>query len=1065
MAVCATCGEENPERARFCLACGAPLTEATAVSPLEERRTITVVFTDIVGSTASAERLDPEDVRARLAPYYTRVRRELESLGGTVEKFIGDAVVAIFGAPVAHEDDPERAVRAALGVRQAIAELNEGDEWLDLNIRTGVHTGEALVVLDARPAEGEGMAAGDVMNTAARLQSAAPVNGIIVGEATFRATKRGIEYRDSEPIEAKGKTERIPVWEAVAVREPTSHRAVSSVRFMGREQELGRLLALWERVLGDRRAFAATVLGPPGIGKSRLLREFGKKVESAASLHWGRCLPYGEGITYWAIAEIIKDAAGVNHDDASEAISKKLSALLKRLPTDDRDELRTMAAALANLVGAATTPEGTYTVSEITQAELHWGIRRLLALLAAERPLVIVVEDLHWAEQTLLELLDSIVDGDSAPILVLVSARSELADSYPALAAASERRTVIELAALGEGASGSLLAELLGTEALLEGPLEKLLQNAGGNPLFLEETVGMLSDAGLISDGHLVGDIGVLPVPASLQALIGSRLDQLSPAEKHTAQHASVVGGTFWSGAVAHLDGDEGDLLQTLEVLEHRDFIRPHDTSTVAGDREYSFKHALIRDVAYAQLPKGRRAHLHVRFAEWVEELPGREDELVEIVAYHLEQACLAARAIARSPIAPPVVRAVHALHRAAAKAERREGYREAERYYARARDIVLGDEPELLAETHLRHAGALAALGELTSAGEQFAGVADEATALGRLDLRATALIELGDIDQRQGRPGAGRARLDEARLIATDLGDRLGQIRAEFVLAALRADFDGAFEEAVEDLRHSLALAESIDDRSLHAEGHLRIAALLINLGRFAEAEEQLLLCLELAREMGSHSVEAKATSWLSIAKRYGGDFLEAERLAVQAREWLERTCDTYFQVQNLIRLAIYALEDGDPRLAEERLLEAVPIALEMKGWVVTEVYHFLVEALLRQGRMEDARELAEFAGRGVSEEDVYARAAVLLAQGLVAAASGDEWAVDAFEEALDLLDALNMPVDVAEARVEFARALTELGEADAARAQLMRARQLFTAMSATGALSRIERELVRA
>jgi class 3 adenylate cyclase/tetratricopeptide (TPR) repeat protein len=1063
MALCAICGEENPERARFCLACGAPLTEASAHEPVEERRTITVVFTDIVGSTASAERLDPEDVRARLAPYYARVRRELESFGGTVEKFIGDAVVAIFGAPVAHEDDPERAVRAALGVRQAIAELNEGDEWLDLHIRTGVHTGEALVVLDARPAEGEGMAAGDVMNTAARLQSAAPVNGIIVGEATFRATERGIEYRESEPVEAKGKAEPIPVWEAVAVREAASHRAVSGVRFMGREQELGRLLAVWERVLADRRALAATVLGPPGIGKSRLLREFSKRAESAASFYWGRCLPYGEGITYWAIAEIIKDAAGVHHDDASDAISQKLSALLKRLPTRDLDELRTIAAALANLVGAATTPEGTYTVSEITQAELHWGIRRLLALLAVERPLVIVVEDLHWAEQTLLELLDSIGDGDSAPILVLVSARPELADSYPALAAAGERRTVIELAALEESASSELLAELLGTEALLQGPLQTLLQNAGGNPLFLEETVGMLSDAGLISEGHVSGDIGALPVPANLQALIGSRLDQLSPTEKRTAQHASVVGGTFWSGAVAHLDGEEDDLLRTLEVLERRDFIRAHDTSTVAGDREYSFKHALIRDVAYAQLPKGRRAHLHVRFAEWVEARPGREDELVEIVAYHLEQACLTARAIARSPVAPPVVRAAETLSRAARKSERRQGYREAERYYARALDVVQGDHSELLTETQLRHAVALAALGELTKAGEELAGVVDQARALGRMDLRSAALIELGDIDQRQGRAAAGRRRLDEARRLATEHGDRFAQIRAEFVLAGLRADFDGRFEDAVADLRRSVGLADEIDDRSLCAEGHLRITALLLNLGRFADAEEQLTRCLELAGDMGSHRIEAEATSWLSIVKRYRGELAEAESLALQAHEWLERTGDSYFQVQNLVRLAMYSLEGDDAHLAERWLQEAVPIALAMEGWVVVEVYRFLVEALVRQDRLDDARELAEFAARGISDEDSYAGATVLLARGIVAAADGElRKSRSAFEEALALLEDLHMPVEVAEARVAFARALTELGEADAARAQLMRARQLFAAMSAQGALARVEREL---
>ncbi len=1065
MAQCTRCGEDNPARARFCLACGAPITAAPDRPPLEERRTISVVFTDIVGSTATAEQLDPEDVRARLAPYYARVRRELESFGGTVEKFIGDAVVAIFGAPVAHEDDPERAVRAALAIRAAISELNAADEWLDLNLRTGVHTGEALVVLGARPDEGEGMAAGDVMNTAARLQSAAPVNGVIVSEAAYQATADAIEYREAEPVQAKGKAEPLHVWEATAVREPPSGRAVSGAHFVGREQELERLVGSWEDVLTARRPGAFTILGPPGIGKSRLLRELATRIGTAGRVFRSRCLPYGEGITYWPVAEILKEAAGILHDDAVPAISRKLGALLQGLPTDDRDELRTMAAALANLVGAPTTPEGTYSASEITQAELHWGIRRVFALIASERPLALIVEDLHWAEPTLLELLITIAE-ETVPIFLLGTGRPELAERYPAQTAASERREVLELTALGQTASEALLRDLLGAEAVSEGPLATLVRNAGGNPLFLEETVGMLVDAGLLVDGQVTGDIGALPVPTSLQGLIGSRLDQLAPEQKRCIQHASVVGETFWSGSLAHLDGVGDELVSALEALVGRDFIRPHATSTVAGEREYSFKHALIREVAYSQLPKGRRAELHLRFADWTEALPGGDDELIEIVAYHLEQACQTARAIARSPVAPPIVRAVEALSGAARKSERREGLREAERYYARALDLVRDGEPELLAETHLRHAVALAALGDLTAGSEELAAVADEARVLERPDLRSAALVELGDIDQRQGRAAAGRRTLDEARRLASDHGNRFWQIRAEFVLAGLRADFDGKLEDAVADLRRSVALAEEIDERSLRAEGHLRITALLVNLGRFAEAEEELSRCLELAGDMGSRRVEAEATSWLSIVKRYRGELDEAEGLALQAAEWLERTGDSYFRVQNLVRLAIYALDEDDPTLAERWLQEAVPMALAMEGWLVVEVYRFLVEALVRQGRMEDARRLADFAARGISDEDAYARATVQLARGIISSADRELREVSlAFEEALMLLEDLQMPVEVAEARVAFARALSELGEGELARAQLIRARELFAAMRAPGALSRIERELVDA
>jgi class 3 adenylate cyclase len=740
MSLCAACGEENPERARFCLACGTPLGAGPVDAPVEERRTITVLFTDIVGSTATAEQLDPEDVRARLAVYYARVRSELEHYGGSVEKFIGDAVVALFGAPIAHEDDPERAVRAALAVREAISELNEADDWLDLKIRTGVNTGEALVVLGARVGEGEGMTAGDVMNTAARLQSNAPVDGIVVGEATYRATAHVIEYREATAIVAKGKAEPVPVWELVGAKAPPSARAVSRIPVVGRHSELGQLTSAWERVAGERRALLVTVVGEAGIGKSRLIAEFLQGLEGKAAVYSGRCLPYGEGITYWPVIEVLKGVAAIRHVDDVGATARKLGDLIESLPTDDPDELRTIAVAVSNVVGAPTTPQGTYTVDEITQAELHWGIKRVFELLAAKRPLALVFEDLHWAEPTFMELLQAIAnDIVGAPILLLASARPEFREALPGFASSSDGHVALELLPLSRAQGAALLTELVGTEATPTGPLATLLENAGGNPLFLEETVRMLMDAGVLeAGGRVTGDVGEVPVATSLQALIGSRLDRLPALEKRLGQHASVVGVTFWSGALAHVGGGNGDLASGLQGLERRDFIHPHEASTVTDEREYGFKHVLIRDVAYGQLPKGRRVELHVRFADWVDALPGAGDEFVEIAAYHLEQACRFAREIARSPVPPPIVRAVERLTRAAGKAERREGYREAERFYARALEVVGNEEPELLAKTRLHHAGALVALGELATASEELARVAEDGRRLGRLDLRS---------------------------------------------------------------------------------------------------------------------------------------------------------------------------------------------------------------------------------------------------------------------------------------------------------------------------------------
>jgi class 3 adenylate cyclase len=312
---CPQCGQKNPEIAKFCLACGSPLAASEPVA--EERKLITVLFCDIVGSTAKAENMDPEDVRARLEPYYTRLRAELESFGGTVEKFIGDAVVALFGAPAAHEDDPERAVRAALAACKAIDDLNAADEWLDLQVRIGVNTGEALVVIGARPSEGEGMASGDVMNTAARLQSAAPANGIV-----------------AEPIAAKGKSEPVLVWEVPGIREPASLQARGSA-LVGRDTELERLAGSWQEVLEGRRPSLFGVVGPPGIGKSRLLAEFASNVGEDADVHWGRCLPYGEGITYWPITEIVKSAAGILQSDDRDTIVRNLDGFIDQLPTQD----------------------------------------------------------------------------------------------------------------------------------------------------------------------------------------------------------------------------------------------------------------------------------------------------------------------------------------------------------------------------------------------------------------------------------------------------------------------------------------------------------------------------------------------------------------------------------------------------------------------------------------------------------------------------------------------------------------------------------------------------------
>ncbi|MDX6435239.1 MAG: hypothetical protein QOK34_73 [Gaiellaceae bacterium] len=1057
MTVCPQCRQENPEIAKFCLACGSPL---SAPEPsAEERKLITVLFCDIVGSTASAEKLDPEDVRARLAPYYERARTELETFGGTVEKFIGDAVVALFGAPVAHEDDPERAVRAAFAVRDAVQELNDQDSWLDLKIRVGVNTGEALVLLGARTVEGEGMASGDVMNTAARLQSAAPVNGIVVGELTFRTTRDAIEYRDLEPVAAKGKSEPLQVWEAVS-----AHSAQQRVRtdrpLIGREEELAELRSLWADVCRTGQPARASVIGVPGIGKSRLVEEF--CVLADATTYWGRCLPYGEGITYWPVADVLKAAAGILQSDDVETASARLGALLERLATEDADELRTMATAAANLLGTATTPRGTYASDAIAQSELHWGLRRLLQLTALERPLILVFEDLHWAEPTLLELLRFLVADVEAPLLVIGTARPEVGERAPEVLRPAKRFPVLMLEALPDDAGEQLLATLLGGSLPTEATKTMLLENAGGNPLFLEETVRMLADSGFADE-----ELEHVPVPTSLQSLIAARLDQLQPSQKQAGQHAAVVGRVFWPGAVAHLrsngSSDPATLLSELAELERREFVRAEPTSSVEGELEYAFEHILIRDVAYGQLPKGRRIGLHVRFADWINDLASSDEEFVEIIAWHLEQACRLGTEVAHAPVAPPVDAAMQALAAAAEKAERHEGIREARRFYTRALALAGSEQRVFAVELRLKRARAAAQLGELRQACEELEQILDDAASTARPDVRCLALITLSNIDQRQGRATDARRRLEVARPLAEELQDRRLQVLGGFSAAALDADFAGDFPRAVAQLREAVAVAAEMGDTPLRVEAHLRLGFLLSNMGELAASEKELLRCLELAKRLGSRRDEARAAFQLGLVKYYRGDPAEALRLNLQARDWLERTGESYFQIQNFRALGLYALARDDPDEAERVLRQAVPLALEEGGWLVIELYRYLVEALIKQGRVDDARELVVFASRSIPEEDTYARATSLVAAALAAAAVGDANAATAsFEEALRLLEEQQLPIELGEARLALARSLRSFGELTGARIELERARSIFKRVDAPGLVAQIDDEL---
>ncbi len=710
MQICATCGQESPDGFRFCGVCGAPLAPAPA---REERKVVTVLFADLVGFTSHAEQLDPEDVRATLSPYYKRLRAEIERHGGTVEKFIGDAVMALFGAPVAHEDDPERAVRAALAIRDGIRDPGETEPALELQLRIAVTTGEALIALGARPSEGEGMASGDVVNTAARLQTAAPVNGILVGEATYRATRDTIEYCEAEPVEAKGKAEPIPVWEALAARSRFGIDMEQRQRskLVGRERELGALVDALARCRRELSPQLTTLVGVPGIGKSRLVTELFQVVEQDPDLIWwrqGRSLPYGEGLSYWALGEIVKAQAGILETDPLDAAEAKLRAMVADV-VPDPDEREWVEGHLRPLVGVRVAAES----GGDRRSEAFAAWRRLLEALAERRPLVLVFEDLHWADDGLLDFVDHLAEwAAGVAMLIVCTARPELLDRRPGWGGGKRNAATVSISALSQEETAQLLASLL-EQILLPAELQaRVLAHAEGNPLYAEEYVRMLQDRGFLVRGahgwRLEGE-GELPLPETVQGMIAARLDALALPEKELIQNAAVIGKVFWPGALAALGALAPSAFEeALHALERKEFVRRERRSAVAGEPQYAFLHALVRDVAYGQIPRAGRVDKHRLAAEWIESLASdRSEDRAEMLVHHYLEAISLARAAGlnaeplREPAAAALIEATErasALNAWAAAAE-----------FARAALELLGDGDP-------RRAGLLFALGHAKS-------------------------------------------------------------------------------------------------------------------------------------------------------------------------------------------------------------------------------------------------------------------------------------------------------------------------------------------------------------
>jgi len=932
---------------------------------LMERKLATVLFADLVSSTALVSGQDPEITRRRVTSFFDGVQRCIETHGGTVEKFAGDAVMAAFGIPIAHEDDADRAVRAGLGILDHVRELG-------LEARVGIEAGE--VVVDETDST---FATGEAVNVAARLQQAAAPGEILMGEAAHRLTVGRIEAESAGPLELRGFRNPIAAYRALAARDGQPHAKVSAP-FVGRISELELLENTLDRTIRDRRPHVFTVYGEPGVGKSRLIREFLAGVEGTTILT-GRALPYGEGVTYWPLAEMVKAAAGITDDDPMETAKQKLIECCG-------DE------AIAELLGLASgvmeAVEG-----ERGAPEIAWAAREFADELADVQPLIMVFEDIHWAEEPLLELIDHLAQWvRERALLILCLARPELLDVRPGWGGGRVRSTAIELEPLGRADSEALADALLEEHQVTGKVRARLLDKAEGNPLFVEETVRMLVEQG--ADG---GD----RIPDSLQAMIGARIDRLPAGAKIVLQRGSVIGRTFWAGAIDHLspEYDLDELEDLLDDLLLRDLVTREERSTIGGEAAYRFKHVLIREVAYGGLSKSGRAEYHTRFAEWLREKADKE--VIEIRAYHLDQACLL---YAELDGHPP-----EELARTAAKALASAGKRAlALESNLSARKLLLRS-VELESTLGRRFLAARAAwqLGDLPVVRDEMTVLVEQAVAEGDRAIQSRALTALSEVASSLDVELVRAAELADEALAVVEADDHDGRFRALDRRARV-ARWAGREAEAEEYLQQALEAARAAARKDHEARAALQLAGIYVSRMEEDKAEPLIDRALALAEESGS--IVARA----SAAQSKGG-LHRVRRQYEEAEGWLTKALDLYRETASVPeiawtsrQLAQVAWETGNPAKAEKLFRESIRLLAPMKErGTLCESQRLLAQLLLAEGRIDEAEKFALAGLETVSAEDVLSRATTRVALAQVRAAQGrDEEAETLFGEAVEII-----------------------------------------------------------
>ncbi len=734
---CAGCGAINSVSHKFCDQCGWPLREAKSapteanldqMAPAagrEERRWATVLFADLSDFTTMSEQMDAEDVKALAHCCAERMSEQVQRFGGTLLNVVGDQIVAVFGAPLSHEDDAERAVRCGLAIRDSPL---SGDPTRPVRVHVGINTGEVMAGVVGPRARRDYTLMGDVVNIAARLMSAAPAGSVLVGEETWRASRRGVVYRDLPPVAVKGKQRPLTVWEALEAAPTMESRPLGAAPLVGRDEELTMLSNVWLKVVREARPHLITVLGEPGIGKSRLVAEFERRFCAGALVLHGRCLPYGESLGYWALTSALKEAAGITAEAGTDTARLKLNELVSEAlkPTQPEPiaeaDAAEIACHLALLSGLDVT--GTSPAKPIDQRVLHASVRRFLEALARRKPLCLMFEDIHWADDALLDLIEFVASrAKDVPLLIVAQARPSLFEKRPHWGGGVRAFTSLSLEALDEPAGQALIQALCSQHGLQASALEHIGRGAGGNPLFAEELVAMIAERG-IGGG----------IPSAIKALISARLDSLRSDERNAIQLASVFGKVFWQGGLRALGGGDATAAM-IEALEQKDLIRSQPRSQFRNDREYSFKHDLIRDVAYETLTRADRRILHGRVADWIEQAAGEHLEA------YFDQ--LAHHALG----ADQDERALTFLQQAASRAHRMAAHREEAALLAQAIRIAEGLQKQaLVTELHALRGAAFMGVAMWPEARPEFE-AALAGLGLERIEARTHILVELASI------------------------------------------------------------------------------------------------------------------------------------------------------------------------------------------------------------------------------------------------------------------------------------------------------------------------------